>query len=272
MIPSQATALDAALLRALVAAILIAVPCAVLGVYVVVRRMAFIGDALAHTTLPGLVLAFLFGWSLFAGALVAALVTALGIAWLARRSLLREDTAIGILFTAMFALGILLSSASEDPEELMHMLLGRLLSVSSGALIGTAVVAVVVVVALALFGKEIELASVDPLYAEVIGIPTDRLRLLLLILLALAVVSGIQAVGVILTAALLITPAAAASLVSDRLSVMMTIASIIAVVSSLAGLYVSYRFAVASGAGIVLACTVCFACAWVYRTVRLRAS
>ncbi len=270
MIPSTSTVLDVSLLRALIAAILIAVPCAVLGVYVVVRRMAFIGDALAHTTLPGLVLAFLFGWSLFAGALVAALITALGIAWLARRSLLREDTAIGILFTAMFALGILLSSAAENPEELMHMLLGRLLSVSWGVLIGTAAVAVIVILALALFAKEIELASIDPLYAEVIGIPTDRLRLLLLILLALAVVSGIQAVGVLLTAALLITPAAAASLVSDRLSMMMGISAIIAVLSSLIGLYVSYRFQVASGAGIVLACTAFFACAWFYRGLRRR--
>jgi ABC-type Mn2+/Zn2+ transport system permease subunit len=240
----------------------------VLGVYVVLRRMAFIGDALAHTVLPGLVVAYLNNWNLFGGAVVAGLLTALGIGWVSRRGVVREDTAIGVLFTAMFALGILLMSTVRSFRDLSHILFGNILGVQPADLVVTAVFALGVLVLLWLFHKELELTSYDPTYAEVIGLRADWMRYLLLVLLALTVVSCIQVVGVVLTSALLVTPAAAASLLTQRLPRMMLIAAGIAVISAVAGLYASYYADVASGAAIVLACSICFAAAWAWRSVK----
>ncbi len=252
----------------LLAAALVGIMCATVGVYVVLRRMAFIGDALAHTTLPGLVVAYLNGWNLFGGAIVAGLLTALGIGWLARRQAVREDTAIGVLFTAMFSFGILLISTTRSFRDLSHMLFGNILGITSGDLGVIAVVAALVLGALFVLHKELELTSFDPTHAAVIGLRPDRLRYGLLALLALTVVAGIQAVGVVLTSALLVTPAAAASLLTNRLPRMMLIASAVAVASGLTGLYASYYFQVASGAAIVLTCTLCFGLAWFVRTLR----
>ncbi|MFQ5914447.1 MAG: metal ABC transporter permease [Nitrospinota bacterium] len=256
---------------ALLAAALVAVTCATLGVYVVLRRMAFVGDAIAHAALPGLVVAYLRGWNLFGGALAAGLLTALGIGWLARRETVREDTAIGILFTAMFALGILLMSAARSFRDLAHMLFGNILAVTSMDLTLIAVVACIVLGALTTFHKELVLTSVDPSHAEVIGLNPDRIRYLLLVLVALTVVVGVQAVGVVLTAALLVTPAASAALLTQRLLPMMTIASAVAILSSVGGLYASFYLNVSTGPGIVLACTVCFGLAWAARAARERA-
>ncbi|MBI4769060.1 MAG: metal ABC transporter permease [Chloroflexi bacterium] len=246
----------------LAAAMLVGLTCATLGVYVVLRRMAFIGDALAHTALPGLVVAYLRGWNLFLGAVAAGLLTALGIGWLSRRQAVREDTAIGVLFTGMFALGILMLSATRSFRDLTHMLFGNLLGVTAADLALMAGVTALVLASLALLHKELELTSFDPVHAEVIGLRPDRLRYALLLLLALAVVAGIQAVGVVLTSALLVTPAAAAALLTDRLPRMMLIATLIAIGSAVAGLYASYYFAVSSGATIVLTCTALFGLAW----------
>jgi manganese/iron transport system permease protein len=254
----------------LAAAALVGVTCAVLGAYVVLRRMAFIGDALAHTVLPGLVVAYLNSWSLFGGAIVAGVATALGIGWVSRRGTVREDTAIGVFFTAMFALGILLMSRVNSFRDLSHILFGNILGVRPGDLALIAAISVGVLVTLFLAHKELELTSYDPTYAEVIGLRADGLRFLLLILLALTVVTCIQVVGVILTSALLITPAAAAGLLTNRLPRMMLIAALIAVFSAVCGLYASFYANVASGAAIVLACTACFGLAWVAHSVRQR--
>ncbi len=255
---------------ALLAAVLVGVTCAALGVYVVLRRMAFIGDAIAHAALPGLVVAYLRGWNLFGGALVAGLLTALGIGWLSRRETIREDTAIGILFTGMFALGILLMGAARSFRDLAHMLFGNILGVTSADLAVIAAVTFLVLGVLTTFHKELVLTSVDPSHAEVIGLNPDRMRYFLLILVALTVVVAVQAVGVVLTAALLVTPAAAATLLTNRLLPMMVIAALIAVGSSVAGLYASFYLSASTGPAIVLACTVCFGLAWAGRAVRER--
>ena len=255
---------------AALAGILVAVTCATLGVYVVLRRMAFIGDALSHTVLPGLVVAYLNQWNLFGGAIVAGVLTSLAIGWLSRRREVREDTAIGILFTGMFALGILLISTVRSFRDFTHMLFGYILGVTNDQLISIGIIALVVVVVLIALHKELELTSFDSLHAATIGLQADKLRYVLLILMALAVVAAIQAVGVVLTSALLVVPAATASLLTNRLPRMMVLASVIAIISALAGLYASYYLDVASGASIVLACIVCFAVAWVVRAVRER--
>lgn len=254
---------------ALLAAALVGVSCATIGVYVVLRRMAFIGDALAHTILPGLVLAYLLGWSLLVGALVGGLVAALVMSALSRRDIVREDTAIGIVFTGMFALGVLVMSTQRSFRDLSQMLFGNILGVTPTDLVLIAAVAVVVLGALALFHKELALTSFDPLYAQIIGLSPDTMRYLLLFLLALTVVVGIQAVGVVLTSALLITPAAAAALLAQRLPRMMLLATAIAVGAGVVGLYASYYFSVSSGAAIVLACTACFGVAWLARILGL---
>ncbi len=260
---------EPAFLAGVVAAVLIGTTCACLGVYVVLRRMAFVGDALGHTVLPGLVVAMLLGQSTFIGALIAGLITAFGIGWLTRRQALREDTAIGVLFTAMFALGVVLA-AGRDPHELNALLFGDLANVTSGELVLLGVVTLLVVSALVLAHKELELTSFDPIYAEAVGIRTDRLRYLLLTLIALAVVSAVRAVGVLLTAALLVTPAAAASLLSASLPRMMVLGTGLAITSAIAGLWLSMRFDLPSGAAIVLVCTAGFAAAWIAHTVRRR--
>ena len=199
---------------------------------------------------------------------MAGIATALAIGWLSHRQEVREDTAIGILFTGMFALGVLLISTVRSFKDFTHMLFGYILGVTDQQLWIIAIIALVVVVVLALFHKELELTSVDPTYAEVIGLQASKMRYLLLVLMALAVVSAIQAVGVVLTSALLVVPAAAASLLTKRLLPMMLLAVTIALFASFAGLYASFYLDVASGASIVLACIACFMLAWVWQAIR----
>jgi manganese/iron transport system permease protein len=256
---------------ALVAAVLVGVSCAGLGAYVVLRRMAFIGDALAHTVLPGLVIAYLNNWNLTLGAMIAGGLTALGIGWLSQRDAVREDAAIGILFTGMFALGVMLMSTARSFRDLSQILFGNILGVTPGDVALIAGVAVLVLGVLALFHKELELTSFDPVYAESIGLRPDVVRYGLLFLLAFTIVMAIQAVGVLLTSALLVTPAAAAGLLTNRLSRMMLIAALIAAFSALVGLYASYYAQVSSGGAIVLTCTGCFGIAWLARLGHRRA-
>lgn len=257
----------------LAAAVVIGLTCGMLGVYVVHRRMAFIGDAMAHTTLPGLAVAYLYfyfkrtpfvtrGTDLFLGALVAGLVTALAIGWISRRQKIKEDTAIGIAFTGMFALGILLMSFTKSHKDMTEVLVGELLGVSPYDLLPLLAVAGIVLFFLFLFHKELELTSFDASHAEVIGIRTGSLRYLLLILLALVVISGVQYVGVILILALLITPAATASLLTDCFAHSMWIAVAISTACSVLGAYGAYFLDFPPGASIVLACTVVFGIIW----------
>jgi len=243
---------------ALIAAVLIGISCASIGVYVVLRRMAFSGEALAHSVLPGIVVAYVSGVSLSLGALVAGVVAALGIGALSTRERLREDTAIGVVFTAMFALGVLLASRAGSYRDLSHMLFGNLLGVSLANLWLIAGVTALLLLALVLFHRELELTSYDPTHAAAIGLRPGRLRYLLLLLLALAVVTGIQAVGVVLVSALLVTPAAAASLLTDRLPAMMNLACAFAVIAAVTGLYASYYANVVAGPAVVLTCTMLF--------------
>jgi manganese/iron transport system permease protein len=255
---------------ALIGALLVAITCALVGCYVVLRRMAFIGDALAHTILPGVAVAYFTGANLYLGALIAALATAAGIGWLSRRDDIREDTAIGVMFTAMFALGVLMLSTANSFRDLSHILFGNILGVTVGELPLLAGVAVLTLVLLAALHKEFELSSYDPTHAAVIGVKPDRIRYLLLFLLTLAVVTSIQLVGVILTSALLVTPAAAAALITRRLKTMMLVSVGFAAFSCVVGLYLSYYFDVASGAAIVLTCSALFLCTYLGRSALRR--
>ncbi|MBN1310600.1 MAG: metal ABC transporter permease [Anaerolineae bacterium] len=241
--------------RGLAAGLLVGIGCAVLGTFVVLRGMAFVGDALAHTVLPGVVIAFLLGVNLFIGALVAGVLTAIGIGWFSKEGHVEEDTAIGVMFSGLFALGIALLSRVQSYRDLTHILFGNILGVSSLDLWITAGVTVLVLLAVWAFFKELVATSFDPGHATVIGLSPGLVRYGLLILLALVVVSGIQTVGVVMVAALLVTPAATASLLTRRLPQMMGLSALLSALAALVGLYASYYANVASGAAIVLTLT-----------------
>lgn len=254
--------------KAAVASILSGLLCAVVGVYVVLRRMALVGDALTHGAFPGMVIAYLIRGNLFLGATVAALITALGIGAFARKRSVYEDTAVGVTVSAMFAFGVLLMSYTQSYRDLSSMLFGNILGVTTVDLILLGVVTIGVIGTLFLYEKELILFSLDPTYAESIGISVHFLRSLILTLLALTTVAGIVVVGTVLTTALLVTPAACARLLTKSFKPMMRIASIVGVGSCLGGLYLSYYVGVSSGAAIVLIATTFFGLAFIWKTVR----
>ena len=253
--------------RGFVAAIIVGAVCAVIGCYIVLRGIAFFGDALAHAVLPGLAIGYLLGNGTQAGlfwwALITALLSSLGIRALSRSSRLSEDTAIGIVFAGMFALGIaLISSINNYAVDLTHFLFGNILGVSSNDLILTAGMGALVLLLVLLLYKEFQLLSFDPILAATLRLPAQALETLLFVLIAAAIVVSLQTVGVALVVAMLITPAATAYLLTKRLANMMLVAALIASFSGVVGLYLSYYLGIASGAAIVLTCTAVFIIVW----------
>jgi manganese/iron transport system permease protein len=245
--------------RGLAAALMVGVLCAVVGCYVVLRSMAFLGDALAHAVLPGVALAYLLGGNLLVGALIAALVVALGIGFFSRRGAVKEDTAIGILFAAALSLGVVLISTIQTyAVDLTHILFGNVLGVSSTDLWLTGGLGLLVLVIIALLYKEFMVISFDPILGATLRLPVGFLQTLLLVLLALTIVVSLQTVGVGLVAAMLVTPGATAYLLTRRLFPMMLLAAGIGALSSLIGLYLSFYLDVASGAAVVLTATAVF--------------
>lgn len=254
--------------RGLVAGILAALACATLSAFVVWRGMAFVGDALAHAILPGIVVAYILGISLFVGALGSAVLAVIGIGLFSRRGHLREDTAIGVIFAGFFALGIFMLSRMVSSQDLSHILFGNILGVAGGDLIAMAVVVAIVILGVAAGFKELLVTSFDPSHAVAIGLSPELLRYGLLMLLALTTVVAIQTVGVVLVLALLVTPGAAASMVSRNMVQIMVLSVVFAVSATLIGFYASYYWNVASGSAIVLALTGFFLFAWGVGQVR----
>ena len=246
-------------IRALVASALVGIVCAVVGTYVVLRGIAFIGDAIAHAGFPGVVAAYMLSIPFYVGAAIAAVSTALAIGWVTKRAGIRQDTAIGVLFAGTFALGVFLFSTIQGyVADLFSFLLGNVLAIGPEDLVALVVIGGGVIVVVALLWKELLYATFDPLGAAASGIPVDRLEYLFLALVALTIVVSLQAVGIILVVAMLITPAATAQLVSVRFTRLMLVAALVGVGSSVIGLYLSYWFDVASGATIVLVQTGAF--------------
>jgi manganese/iron transport system permease protein len=249
--------------RALLAVILVGVVCAVLGAFVILRGMAFLGDALSHAILPGVAAGYLVHGGargpLFWWALGSAIVSALGIGAISRGARLREDTAIGIIFAGMFALGIALVSTTRSyAVDVAHILFGDVLSVSPGDLWRIGSFGALALGTVVLLYKELLVLTFDPTLAATLRLPVRALHYLLLVLLALAVVLALQAVGVALVIALLVTPAATASLLTRRLPALMAGGAVIASVSGVIGLYVSYYFGIAPGPAVVLVCSAIF--------------
>lgn len=251
--------------RGFLAALLVGVLCSVVGVYIVLRGMAFLGDALAHAILPGVAIAYLFGGNLIVGAFVAAIAVAIGIGFFSNEGTIKEDTAIGILFSAAFALGVaLISSIRTYAVDLSHILFGNVLGVSVNDLIFTAVLTVVILIIVAVNYKQFMVISFDPILATMMRLPVQFLRYLMLVMLGLTVVVSIQTVGVGLAAAMLVTPAASAYLLTRRLPSMMIVSAVIGAISSVIGLYVSYYINIASGSAIVLTATFIFFLAFLF--------
>lgn len=245
--------------RGLLAALMVGVLCSVIGCYVVLRSMAFLGDAMAHAVLPGVAVAYLLGRNLTLGALAAALVIAFGVGLFSRRGMIKEDTAIGVLFAAALSLGIvLISSIRTYAVDLSHILFGNVLGVSSLDLWLTAIIGGVILVSLLVFYRQFLVISFDPVLAATLRMRVGAFNYLLLVLLALTIVISMQTVGVGLVAAMLVTPAATAYLLVRRLPSMMVLSGLIGGFSSLVGLFASYHLNVASGAAIVLTTTLIF--------------
>jgi len=249
--------------RGMMAAVMVGIVCALVGTYVVLQGMAFFGDALAHSILPGVAVGYLVSGGardmLFWWALLTAVLAALGIGAVSKGAQVKEDTAIGIVFVGMFALGIaLISTMRSYTVDLVHFLFGDVLGVSQGDLLLTAVFGLLVILTIVAFYKEFLVISFDPILAETLRLRSNRLRYLLLVLIAVAIVVSLQTVGVALMLGMLITPAATAYLLTRRLLPMMAVAALIGILSSVVGLYLSYYAGIASGAAIVLVCTALF--------------
>jgi manganese/iron transport system permease protein len=254
--------------RALLAAVLVALVCASVGVFVVLRGLAFLGDAIAHAAFPGVVIAFLMKINIVIGGSIAAVASALAIGAVARRSGLKEDTAIGVVFSGMFAVGIVLfSSIRTYTGDLLGILFGDVLGVAADQLVLAAITAAVVLVGLWIIWRQLVFVSFDPIGAAAAGLNTLRYDTLLLGLIGLAIAVSVQIVGVVLVVAMLVTPAATARLLAQDLRALVVGALVVAVVSSIAGIWLSYYVNAASGGTIVLVATTLFGLVWIARSV-----
>ena len=256
--------------QAFAIALLTAVPTALLSCFLVLKGWSLMGDAVSHAVLPGVVLAYVAGLPLAVGAFVAGMACALATGWLKENSRIKEDALLGVVFSGMFALGIVLYTSIETDIHLDHILFGNMLGVSTGDLVQSAVVAAVVTVAIGVRWRDLLLHAFDPQQARALGLPVGLLHYGLLCLLSLAVVGALTATGIILTIAMLIAPGAIAFLLTRQFAVMLGVAVAVAVSASLLGVYLSFFLDSASAPTIVLLLTLAFVAAFVRsgRTMR----
>jgi manganese/iron transport system permease protein len=251
--------------RAFVAVGLVCVLCAVVGCFVILRSMAFLGDAIAHSILPGVAVAYLLGANLTLGALVAAGAVAAGIAFFSRKGALQEDTAIGILFSSALALGIaLISTIRSYATDLSHILFGNLLGVRPEDLLGIAVIGAGILLLLFLAYRPLLVVTFDPVLAATLRLPIDLLRTAFLIIIALTIVVSLQITGVALVTAMLVTPAATAYLLTRRFPEMVVLSALFGLLAGIIGLYASFYLNIASGASVVLSATGFFLLAFLF--------
>lgn len=251
--------------RALIEVTIVGMLCGLVGCFVVLRGLAFIGDALAHAVFPGVVLSYLAGRSIMIGAFAFGLITAVGIGLLSRSRRVSEDSAIGVIFASFFALGVVIISRQGGfRKDLGSLLFGNILGVSTADVWATAIVALIVIAITAALLKEFTLVAFDPTMARAAGYPVFALDILMLLLVSATIVVSLQTVGNILILALIVTPPAAARLLTDRLGRMMAASVLIAAGSGAVGLFVSFHAGTAGGATIVLTSTAVFLAALVF--------
>jgi ABC-type Mn2+/Zn2+ transport system permease subunit len=245
--------------RALLAGVLIGAVCAIIGVYVVLKGLSFIGAGIAHASFGGVALGFVLGINPLISAIAFCLATAWSIGLVARKIQVKEDTAIGIFFASTMALGILFIGLMRGYKvDLFGYLFGNILAVSVQDVWITLVLGIGVLVAVGLFFKELMFVTFDVEMAEVTGVPAGRVYFLLISLIALTIVLSIKVVGIVLVSALIVTPAAAAYQLTEDFRRMMALAIVIGVGSAVGGLLLSYPLNIASGSTIVLLATLVF--------------
>lgn len=240
------------MLRAFATTIVASIVCAVLSCWLVLIGWSLMGDAVSHAVLPGIVLAYVLGVPFVVGALVFAFIAVALIGWVRDTSRIKEDAAIGIVFTSLFALGLVLISITPSQTDLSHILFGNLLGVSGRDVSEVAVLAVIALAVLLVKRRDLTLYAFDPMHAAAIGLRPRRIGALLLIVLALTTVVALQSVGVILVVAMLIIPGATAQLLTDRFTRMLMIAPVIATGCAVLGIYLSYYWDASSGGMVVL--------------------
>ena len=255
--------------RAFIAALAVGLLCSTIGTYVVLRKLSFIGDGIAHASFAGIVIAYLRGIDYYVGAAIVAVITAVGIGFVHRRGRISLDTTIGVLFTGAFALGVFLMSQQKNyAVDLQSFLFGDILSVGVGDLWLILALGIAVAVAIVVLFRSLLYTSFDPVVADASGMRAGLVEYVLLVALALTVVVSLQSVGIVLVAALLVTPAAAAYQLTARFAPMMALSAAIGALSTVGGLYLSYYLRSSSGATIVLLATVLFFLAFGVKSLR----
>ncbi len=252
--------------RALVVAILVGLICSVVGSYLLVQRLALLGDAISHSVLPGLALAYWWDLNLFFGAFVSGMLGTVLINWIRTRSPIKEDAAMGIVLSTFFALGVTLITLIQKNNkiDLNHFLFGNILGVTAADVRDTSIIALIVISVIWLLYKELLFYTFDPEGAKVAGLPVDALGFGLMSLIALTVVASLKAVGVVLVLALLITPGATAYLLVTRLHQVMLVGAAVGIASSLTGMYLSAWFNLPSGPAIALVTAAFFSLALIF--------
>lgn len=250
--------------KAFVTSVMVGIICGVIGSFIVLRGMALMGDALSHAVLPGVAISYMLGISYFYGAVFTGVLTALGIGIISQNSRVKNDSSIGIVFSAMLALGIILITTAQSATDLTQILFGNVLAVRSTDMMITLIVGAVILLAVFLFYKELLVSSFDETMAAAYGLKVRLIHYGLMVLLTLVTVASIQTVGVILVVSMLITPASAAYLLTNRLSIMILLAALFGAGSSVIGIYFSFLYDLPSGPVIVLATTVWFALVFLF--------
>ncbi|MEK4404206.1 metal ABC transporter permease [Sporosarcina sp. FSL K6-6792] len=250
--------------KALITSVMVGIISGVIGCFIILRGMALMGDAISHAVLPGVAISFMLGINFFIGAVITGILTAIGIGFINQNSRVKNDSAIGIMFTAAFAAGIILITFMKSSTDLYHILFGNVLAVRPSDMWMTLIVGIFVLVSVFIFYKELLVSSFDPIMAQAYGLPTKMIHYFLMVLLTLVTVASLQTVGIILVVAMLITPASTAYLLTDRLSVMIVISATCGTISAIIGLYLSFTYNLASGATIVLVATALFFLAFIF--------
>lgn len=254
--------------RALLTSMLVGAVCGLLSSYVILKRWSLLGDAISHAVLPGVAIAYLLGLPFFVGAFATGALTSLGIGVIERNSRIKSDAAMGLMFTAAFALGVVIISQITTSTHLMHILFGNVLGVRDSALLLTLFAALLGLVVVLLFYKELMLYVFDPVQARSLGLNTGFIHYGLILLLTLTIVASLETVGIILVVAMLITPGATAYLLVNRLHHMIWLSTLIGVVSAVIGLYLAFHFNVASGGTMVLVVSGFFLLAFLFAPQR----
>lgn len=244
--------------KALITSIMVGIICGVIGCFIILRGMALMGDAISHAVLPGVAISYMLGINFFFGAVFSGILTAVAIGFISQNSRIKQDTSIGIMFTSAFASGIIIITMLKSSTDLYHILFGNVLAVRSSDMWITLVIGIIVLAAVYLFYKELLVTSFDETMGAAYGLPIRLIHYFLMTLLTMVTVASLQTVGIVLVVAMLITPAASAYLLTERLWIMIFIASGIGVISSIVGLYFSFTYNLASGATIVLSSTAIF--------------